>query len=125
MATLGEIMTPNPHRVERSTTLAEAADAMVRGRFGSVIVTTGSTLVGILTERDMLRAAAQKADVVTETVGTWMTPDPVTAPPDQDTGEAELTMVQNGFRHLPITDGGEVVGIVSLRDLLSVHLGGR
>lgn len=123
MATLGEIMTADPHRVERSTTLAEAADVMVRGRFGSVIVTTGSTLVGILTERDMLRAAAARADVATETVGSWMTPDPITAPPDQDVGEAEATMVQNGFRHLPVIEGGEIVGMVSLRDLLSVRIG--
>ncbi|HEX9767045.1 MAG TPA: CBS domain-containing protein [Nitriliruptorales bacterium] len=123
MATLGDIMTPDPHRVERSTTLAEAADVMVHGRFGSVIVTTGSTLVGIFTERDMLRAAASQADVTTETVGTWMTADPITAPPDQDVSEAELTMVQHGFRHLPVVEGGEVVGMVSLRDLFSVRIG--
>lgn len=122
MATLADIMSPDPHRVERSTTLADAADVMVRGRFGSVIVTTGKTLIGILTERDMLRAAAARADVSTETVGTWMTPDPITAHPDQDVSEAELTMVQNGFRHLPVVDGGEIVGMVSLRDLLSVRI---
>lgn len=123
MATLGEIMTADPHRVERSTTLAEAADVMVRGRFGSVVVMTGSTLVGILTERDMLRAAAARADVATETVGTWMTPDPITASPEQDVGEAELIMVQNGFRHLPVVEDGEITGMVSLRDLLSVRIG--
>ena len=101
MTTLGEIMTPDPHRVERSTTLAAAADVMVRGRFGSVLVTTGSTLIGVLTERDMLRAAAQKADVATETVGNWMTEDPHTAPESEHAAAALQRMIDRGFRHLP------------------------
>lgn len=122
MVALREIMTPDVRTVTPDTSVAEAAGAMVRGRFGSVLVATGSTLVGILTERDVLRTAADGGDTSTETVRNWMTPDPVTASPDDDTEHAEQTMLSRGFRHLPIVEEGATVGIVSLRDLLGARI---
>lgn len=123
MVPLTQIMTKDVYTVGRDTPMTDIADAMVRGGFGSAVVVTGSTLVGIITERDVLRAVAAGADVSNEKVGSWMTPDPVTASSEQDTGEAELTMISNGFRHLPVVDDGRLVGIVSLRDLFSARIG--
>lgn len=124
MTALGEFMTKDVHVVGVDDIVADAAEAMVRGRFGSVCVMTGSTLVGILTERDVLRAAAERADMGQIRVRDWMTPDPVTATADVDSSDAAQTMVSQGFRHLPVADdAGALIGIVSLRDLLSARIG--
>lgn len=119
MTALKHFMTTAVHTVSADATVAEAAEAMVRGRFGSVVVMAGRTLTGIFTERDVLRAAARRADLSTSTVRDWMTPDPVTATGDTDAGDAAQTMISQGFRHLPVTEGGRLQGIVSLRDVLS------
>lgn len=122
MVALREIMTPEVRTVTPETSVAEAAGAMVRGRFGSVLVATGSTLVGILTERDVLRTAAEGGDTAVETVRNWMTPDPVTAGPADDSEAAEQQMLSGGFRHLPVVEDGATVGIVSLRDLFAARI---
>lgn len=122
MATLEEIMTRDVFTASPETPIREVAEAMVKGRFGSAVVVGGRMLLGIFTERDVLRATAEGADPSTP-VSEWMTKDPVTAPPDQDTDEAAETMLGQGFRHLPVVDGADLVGIVSLRDLLSARIG--
>jgi CBS domain-containing protein len=119
MTALKEFMTTSVHTVGADTTVAEAAEVMVRGRFGSVVVMTSGTLMGIFTERDVLRAAAARVDLATSTVRDWMTPDPVTATGDMDSADAAETMISHGFRHLPVTERGRLQGIVSLRDVLS------
>jgi CBS domain-containing protein len=94
----------------------------VQGRFGSAAVVVGGTIVGILTERDVLRAAAGRGDLSAEPLRNWMTEDPVTAPPDQDSEDAAETMLAGGFRHLPVVEDGKLIGIVSLRDLLGARI---
>lgn len=123
MSTLSEIMTTDVHTVGPDTTISDAARAMVEGRFGSVVVTSGKMLLGILTERDLLRATAANVDSGAATVSQWMTENPVTAASGADTDEAVSTMLGQGFRHLPVVDRNELVGIVSLRDLLSARIG--
>lgn len=123
MTALREFMTTSVHTVGVDATVADAAEAMVRGRFGSVLVTTGGALMGIFTERDVLRAAAQRVDMASSTVRDWMTPDPVTATGDLDSADAAQTMISQGFRHLPVLDGNDIAGIVSLRDVLSARIG--
>jgi CBS domain-containing protein len=122
MPQLAEIMTRDVHTVSPQTSVSEAAAAMVRGRFGSAVVLTGSALVGIFTERDVLRAAAAGGDLSAQPVRNWMTDDPITATADEDSEDASETMLAGGFRHLPVVDAGAVVGIVSLRDLLSARI---
>lgn len=122
MVELAEIMTTALHATPADATVRHAAAQMVQARVGSVLVMTGSALVGILTERDVLRAAASDHDLGVDSVRNWMTPDPVTADPDTRVGEATETMLAGGFRHLPVLDGGQVVGMVSLRDLLSARI---
>ena len=83
----------------------------------------GDMVEGIFTERDVLRAVGSTVDVQVESVASWMTEDPVTSGPDIDTEEAAGVMISGGFRHLPVVDDNRIVGIVSLRDLLSARIG--
>jgi CBS domain-containing protein len=78
-------------------------------------------LVGILTERDLMRAVGD-ARVEGSTVADWMTRDPETVDPDDTTEMAATLMIHGGFRHLPVVQGGDVVGVVSIRDLMRVVL---
>jgi CBS domain-containing protein len=94
---------------------------MTRENVGAVIVKDYGRLIGILTERDMLRAMAARVHTSDARVRQWMTPDPITASPDMDLDEAANVMLDNGFRHLPVVEGSTVLGVVSLRRVL----GGR
>lgn len=122
MVALAEIMTSDVFTASPDAAVTDVAAAMVRGRFGSAVVLEGGAVSGIFTERDVLRAAASGAELARSPVSRWMTPDPVTAAPDVDSDRAVELMVGGGFRHLPVVEGGELTGIVSLRDLLSVRV---
>lgn len=121
MARLDEIMTKKVFSTTADAALVDVAKEMVKGRFGSAIVMQGSWIAGIFTERDVLRAAAAGADPNVATVAEWMTKDPETVAGDMDSEEAGQIMVTQGFRHLPVVDGKEVTGIVSLRDILAAR----
>lgn len=125
MASVGEIMTADVFTTEASTPVAAVAQAMVMGRFGSAVVVDGSMILGIFTERDVLRATAAGTDATVSPISEWMTKDPVTTAPGTDTEDAAEMMLAKGFRHLPVVDGDQLVGIVSLRDLLSARIGRR
>jgi CBS domain-containing protein len=99
-----------------------AAAAMVGARAGSALVMQGRMLVGILTERDVLRAAASGADLTVSPVSAWMTTNPESATLDTTVEDAAQLMLLNGFRHLPVVDGREVRGVVSLRDLFAARI---
>lgn len=122
MPQLREIMTADVFSTTSQASVVEAARGMTKGRHGSALVMDGSWLTGIITERDVLRAAASGEDLNAVAVKDWMTRDPITAAPDTDSEEAANTMLANGFRHLPVTEGNKVVGVVSLRDVLSVRI---
>jgi CBS domain-containing protein len=100
---------------------SEVAERMNRQNVGSVIVKDHGRLIGILTERDMLRAMAARVHTSDARVRQFMTTDPITAPPDMDLEAAAEVMLDNGFRHLPVVDGSNVIGVVSLRRVM----GGR
>jgi len=104
------------------TSVAAAAADMVGAGVGSAVVMQGSFLVGILTERDVLKAAASGADLSASGVSEWMTPDPQTATPGTSAEDAAQLMLLNGFRHLPVVDGRTVCGVVSLRDLFAARI---
>jgi len=104
------------------TPIATAAAAMVAAHVGSAVVMHGQFLAGILTERDILRAAAAGTDLTASVVSEWMTPDPQSASPETSVADAAQIMLLNGFRHLPVVEGRVVCGVVSLRDLFSVGI---
>ena len=79
----------------------------------------GGRFVGILTERDVLRAAASRSDLTTSPVSQWMTRDPLTATPATPAEEAAHLMLTNGLRHLPVVEGRSLKGMVSIRDVLA------
>ena len=97
--------------------LEDAVRSMNDRRVGAVLVLEGDRLVGVFTERDVLRAVA--AGLTPEAVvGDWMTRGPETIEPDDTAEHAAVLMIHGGFRHLPVVDAGKVVGILSIRDLM-------
>ncbi|HVL90028.1 MAG TPA: CBS domain-containing protein [Actinomycetota bacterium] len=101
--------------------LADAADRMRFFDVGALPVTEGGRLVGILTERDIVRAVANGARTELTPAGDYMTPSPATIGPEADLEHALGIMVALRVRHLPVVDGGALTGIVSLRDLLGAE----
>lgn len=102
--------------------VAAAASAMVQRGVGSALIMQGRFLAGILTERDVLRAASSGSDLTKSPVSAWMTRDPEQASPDTTLEDAAQLMLLHGFRHLPVAEGREVLGIVSLRDLAAARI---
>jgi CBS domain-containing protein len=97
-------------------TLGEVAERMSGANVGAVIVKDFGRLIGILTERDMLKAMAARVHTSEARVRQWMTEDPITVPTETDLEAAAGIMLENGFRHLPVVDEiGQVIGIASLR----------
>ena len=120
--TVGEMMHTRVVLTTPDSPMSEAAAEMVRERVGSALVMQGAFLAGILTERDVLKAAASGSDLTMVPVSAWMTKDPQAASPDTPVEEAAQIMLLNGFRHLPIVEGRRVHGVVSLRDLFSARI---
>ena len=107
--------------VSPGDSLSDVAQRMVDRDVGAVLVMDGPDLSGILTERDVLRAVAAGIEEKT-VVSDWMTPDPETMGPDDTTQHAAVLMIHGGFRHLPLVEGSDVVGMLSIRDLMRVVL---
>jgi CBS domain-containing protein len=120
--TVRELMNTHVVSAAPDSPVAEVAAAMVREKVGSAFVMQGHFLAGILTERDVLRAAASGTVLTTAPVSAWMTPDPQSAGPDTSIEDAAQMMFLNGFRHLPIMEGRHVCGVVSLRDLFAARI---
>src|SRR5215469_17172414 len=122
MVALRDLMNPNVVTVAPSASVADAAAQMVKARVGSAVVMEGTFLAGIVTERDVMRAAASGGDLTSAKVSEWMTPDPSSADPDSSAEDAAQLMLLNGFRHLPVVEGREVCGVVSLRELFAARI---
>ena len=99
-------------------TLDEAADRMSWHQVGALPVFDGQRLVGIITERDLTAAIAEGADPTTTPVSDFMTAAPEVLRPDSDLADAVHTMLRLGVRHLPVMQGGRLVGVLSMRDVL-------
>ena len=120
MPQLPDVMRSDPIEVAPEDTLGEVAERMSAANVGAVIVKDFGRLIGILTERDMLKAMAARVHTSEARVRQWMTEDPSTVPTDTDLEEAARIMLENGFRHLPVTDElGHVIGIASLRRVVA------
>jgi CBS domain-containing protein len=116
---LRDIMSTKVLTTSAERPVAEVTGMMVTIRVGSAVVMQDSWLAGILTERDVLRAAASGSDLTKSPVSEWMTSNPITATPDTTIEEAAEVMLINGFRHLPVVEGRELKGMVSIRDVLA------
>jgi CBS domain-containing protein len=120
--TVGDLVHSRTVTTSPDSPVAEAAAAMVREKVGSALVMQGPFLAGIITERDVLKAAASGADLTTIPVTAWMTKDPQAASPETSVEDAAQIMLLNGFRHLPVMQGRQVHGVVSLRDLFAARI---
>jgi CBS domain-containing protein len=99
----------------------EVAQRMAERNVGAVLVVEDERLRGIMTERDLMRAVARGlTDDVT--VADCMTADPETIAPDDTIEHAGVLMIHGGFRHLPVVDGDDIVGVLSIRDLVPLLL---
>ena len=118
MATVAEIMNTDVLSVDPTASIGEAAEKMIEGGVGAVVVMEdGVRLTGIITERDLLRAVAQRARAAEARVRQWMTESVITIEPDTPIEDAAKMMFEKNFRHLPVSRDGRLLGIVSLRRL--------
>jgi CBS domain-containing protein len=114
------------HAIGPQATLKDAVAQLVRHNIGSLIVRQGEDLsgsvLGIITERDILRAQACQTQPLDQLrVATVMSVDLVTAEPDSDLGRAMWLMTTRRVRHLPVISAGELLGIVSIGDIVKAH----
>ena len=116
MPQIADVMRSDFIEVAPEDTLGEVAERMTAKNVGAVVVKDHGTLIGILTERDLLKAMAARVHSSEARVRQWMTANPVTASPETDVEDASRVMLEHGFRHLPVLDDeGHVIGVVSLR----------
>jgi len=115
-----EVYTPNATVAYPGESLGVAASRMDYNEIGALVVKDGSKTIGILSERDILHAVAEDRNLDGTTVAEFMTEDVIPVELDADVGQAAAAMVSLGARHLPVMGSGEIVGMVSARDLLAV-----
>ncbi|HEX8753674.1 MAG TPA: CBS domain-containing protein [Solirubrobacterales bacterium] len=116
--TIREVMTRDPATCSAEDTAAEAAKAMRDGDFGAVVVLEGEEVRGILTDRDIVvRGVAEERDPKSIRVGEISTPNPATLSPQDSVERAVEVLREAHVRRLPVVEGKEVVGIVSIGDL--------
>jgi CBS domain-containing protein len=100
-------------------TLRAASRLMAQRKVGAaVVIDPEGAGPGILTERDVLESVAQGQDPDAECVSDHLTSDVVAAAPEWSLEEAAVAMIRGGFRHLVVVDGGDIVGVVSMRDIV-------
>lgn len=120
--TVREVMADVKVRLAPGDTLRAAAAALREARTGLAIVDVPPT-GGVFTERDVLRAIAEAADLDSAEVGSYMTPDPVAVEPDSDLDAACDLMISRGVRHLLVREAGALVGVLNMRDVVGVLSG--
>lgn len=115
LATKGSrVVTARPEQ-----SLKDATALLTRNKIGAVVVTDESgSLVGILSERDIIHAAAMHDNVLAMTVGEVMTRNVVTGGPEDDLKSVMQTMTNYRFRHIPVLDRGKLAGIISIGDVV-------
>ena len=116
---LGDLIGGSTEVCSGDLSLRDAAQGMVAGEMGSMGVLTGGKLVGIITERDLMKAIARGADPDTAIVEEWMTSTVDTFSPHVEVEEAALWLMETGYRHLPVVDGDRLVAVLSIRDVLA------
>ena len=107
------------HDVSEQQSVLDVARLMVEHNIGAVPVVRDGNLIGIFSERDLLkRVVAEGRDPAKTLVGEVMTPEPLVVKPTETIEHCMIVMKQHSFRHLPVCEGNKMVGIVSLRDIM-------
>ena len=118
MARIADVMSLRVIAVSPDETVQVAILRMLEGNVGSVAVTAGGRLEGIFTERDVLSLAGDGSAFGEVRVGDVMTRQVLTVSPDDDVLSAAKLMGERRIRHLPVVEGGNVLGIVGIRDVM-------
>ncbi len=117
---VSEVMTEATLTDSKDATLAEAARKMWEQQAGSLLVMDGDQLLGIVTERDVLKGVASGMPLQETRIADVMSKEPFTVGPGTSLRECAREMNERWIRHIPVVDAGKVVGIVSQRDLAQV-----
>ncbi len=120
-----DAMSPVVLTAPAGTTIAEAASLMAQRRVGSVLIVEDDRLLGIFTERDIVKALSQDGQAIHQAIGHWMTRDPQSISPTVGLEEALQRMVNGHFRHLPVIEEGRLVGMLSMRDVSRISVSGE
>src|SRR5258705_10074500 len=122
MKQLAELIEDRPLvHVAMTDTVRDVALRMREKNVGAVAVLDGGKLVGIFSERDVVtRIVAENRDASQTPIGLVMTKELIVADPSEDIGDAVQKMVAGKCRHLPIVKGGNLLGMISIRDLLQI-----
>jgi CBS domain-containing protein len=115
-----DVMTQATITESPQDSLRSAAERMWRQQTGSLLIAESGNLVGIITERDLLRAVALGADPDKTTVDDAMTVEVYTVTPDMPLQDAAREMATRWIRHLPVVEDGRLLGVVSMRDVTGV-----
>jgi CBS domain-containing protein len=117
---VSEIMNRTNLTESSRATLRDAASRMWKQQTGSLVITEGADILGIITERDIMKAVARGDDLDATPVSAVMTRSVLTVAPDTSVAEAAQHMATRWIRHLPVVSNGELVGMLSQRDLCGV-----
>jgi len=104
--------------IEPSESLRKAARQMHESDIGALAVESEGVLHGIFTERDLTRAVASGGSLDRASIEDWMTPYPDSFGPETSVETAATWMLAAGYRHLPVVEGQEVIGMISMKDIL-------
>lgn len=119
MSTIAQIMTKRPKAIGPKTSIASVAKTMRQARVGSLLVKQGKKFVGIVTDTDVVRRAVASGKPLGKlTVEKIMTTPVCTIEGHESVDDAQDMMAELGVRHLGVTKGGEIIGLISVRDLL-------
>ena len=107
------------YRADAAQMVLDVARAMVERNIGAVPVVRDGVLVGIFSERDLMkRVVAEECDPANTVLSDVMTAEPLTISPQEEVATCLVLMRRHGFRHLPVCDGPRLLGMISMRDLL-------
>jgi CBS domain-containing protein len=119
--TVDDLYRPGAITAAADDSLEQIADQLRDKDVSALVVLDGYRLAGIITERDIVRAVADRRDLADVTAGEYMTSEPATVALDTPLAEVARRMLAYGIRHLPVLVAGDVLGMVSARDLLELE----
>jgi CBS domain-containing protein len=119
--TVDDIYRPGAITAVADDSLDQIAARLQDKDISALVILDGYRLAGIITERDIVRAVADRRDLTESTAGEYMTREPATVGLETPLAEVARTMLTLGVRHLPVVVAGEVLGMVSARDLLELE----
>lgn len=121
---LGQVIRPVAITMSPTATIREIAVQMTANDIGLVVIAGEGRLLGVVSERDLVRALAEESDPDDERASDIMSVDVLSTEASATIDEAAELMVDGGVRHLPVVEDGRVIGVVSMRDVLAMERDG-